>query len=322
VTDSAEVAALLPVRLNGRDINKGSFGHVLVIAGQRGFAGAPVLVAEASARAGAGLVTLAIPEGIQDAIMARVSPVVMTRGLKQTRGGTFGKASLPAAFAAAERATVVALGPGMGESEELAAFVREFVFGCAKPLVIDADALNVLSQAPRQGASLIKSRRARGWETILTPHPGEMGRLLKLEAKQIQSDRNAAILRAVQNYGCVVLLKGQETLIASSDGSFYLNPTGNPGMATGGMGDALTGVIAALLAQRLGALDAVVAGVYLHGLAGDLVERAHEGCAGMIATDLIAHLPLAIAHCQNESRDCPGRKTLLPHYHSSNSLSR
>lgn len=295
-TQAADIAEWLPRRVNGRDSNKGQFGHVTVFAGSAGFVGAPCLTAEAAARTGAGLVTLAVPEGIQSALMARVSPVVMTRGLAQTAAGTFAQSAVEAALALAAKGTAAALGPGLGgpDSEETRAFVREFVARCPVPLVIDADALNCLALEPDRGASVVKGRPAA---TVLTPHPGEMGRLLGTDTKAVQADRRIAAEQAASYYGCPVLLKGARTLIADPDGRLAVNTTSNPGMATGGSGDVLSGVIAALLAANLGAWAAAAAGAFLHGLSGDLAAAGLGGAAGLIATDLIKYLPAAIARC-------------------------
>jgi len=299
-TEAADAARWLPARINGRDSNKGQFGHVTVFAGSDGFVGAPTLTSEAAARTGAGLVTLAVPEGIQDALMARVSPVVMTKGLPQTEGGTFARAAVGAALKLAEKGTAAALGPGLGgpDSEETRAFVREFVARCPVPLVVDADALNCLALEPDRGASVVKGRPAA---TVLTPHPGEMGRLLGTDTKTVQADRRAAAEQAARDYGCPVLLKGARTLIADPSGRLAVNTTSNPGMATGGSGDVLSGVIAALLAGKLDAWAAAAAGAYLHGLAGDLVAAGQGGPAGLIATDLVDYLPVAIARCHAEA---------------------
>ena len=299
-TEASDVAEWLPARVNGRDSNKGKFGHVTVFAGSAGFAGAPTLSAEAAARAGAGLVTLAVPRGIQNALMARVSPVVMTHGLPETSAGTFDVSAVEEALKLAGKGTVAAIGPGLGgaENDQTRAFVREFVSRCPVPLVIDADALNCLSLEPDRGASLVKSRPAA---TVLTPHPGEMGRLLGTDTKTVQSDRRAAAEQAARDYGCPVLLKGARTLIASPDGRLAVNLTSNPGMATGGSGDVLTGLLAALLGSEIAPWEAAAAGAYLHGLAGDLAAAAQGGPAGLIATDLIQFLPAAIARCHAEN---------------------
>lgn len=298
-TEAVDVVRWLPRRVNGRDSNKGQFGHVTVLAGSLGFAGAPTLSAEAAARTGAGLVTLAVPKGIQNVLMARVSPVVMTKGLDETAAGTFAESAVQAALKLAEKGTAAAIGPGLGgsETEETRAFVRQFVQNCPVPLVIDADALNVLAGEPDRGVARIRGRQAA---TILTPHPGEMGRLLGMETKAVQADRRAAVERAAETYGCVVLLKGARTLIADLQGRLCINTTSNPGMATGGAGDVLTGVLAALLAS-MDAWEAAAVGAYLHGMAGDIAAEAQGGPAGLIATDLIDHLPIAIARCHNEA---------------------
>ncbi len=299
-TEAADVARWLPARVNGRDSNKGQFGHVTVFAGSSGFVGAPTLTSEAAARTGAGLVTLAVPEGIHSAAMARVSPVVMTRGLAQTPSGTFARAAVEAALKLAGKGTAAALGPGLGgpDSDETRAFVREFVSRCPVPLVVDADALNCLALEPDRGASVV---RGRPNATVLTPHPGEMGRLLGTDTKAVQSDRRGAVEQAAREYGCPVLLKGARTLIADPSGRLAVNTTSNPGMATGGSGDVLSGVIAALLAGKLDAWESASAGAFLHGLAGDLAAAAQGGPAGLIATDLLDRLPAAIARCHAEA---------------------
>lgn len=299
-TEASDIARWLPARVNGRDSNKGKFGHVSVFAGSAGFAGAPTLSAEAAARAGAGLVTLAVPKSLQNALMARVSPVVMTQGLAETDAGTFGKDAVEAALKIAAKGTAAAIGPGLGgaDNAETRAFVREFVGRCPVPLVIDADALNCLASEKDRGASVVKSRTAA---TILTPHPGEMGRLLGTDTKTVQADRRTAAETAAKTYGCVVLLKGARTLIASPDGRLAVNLTSNPGMATGGAGDVLTGLTAALVGSDIAAFEAACAAAYLHGLAGDLAAAKQGGPAGLIATDLLDFLPAAIARCHAES---------------------
>lgn len=299
MTEASDVAQWLPARVNGRDSNKGKFGHVTVFAGSAGFAGAPTLSAEAAARAGAGLVTLAVPRSIQNALMARVSPVVMTKGLAETLDGTFDVSAVEEALKLAGKGTAAAIGPGLGgtENDKTRAFVREFVSRCPVPLVIDADALNSLSLEPDRGVSVVGSRPAA---TVLTPHPGEMGRLLGIGTKSVQSGRRAAAEQAARDYGCPVILKGARTLIASPDGRLAINTTSNPGMATGGAGDVLTGLLAALLGFEIVPWEAAAVGAYLHGLAGDLAAAAQGGPAGLIATDLIHFLPAAIACCHAE----------------------
>ena len=301
-TEAADVSQCLPPRVNGRDSNKGQFGHVTIFAGSAGFVGAPVLSSEAAARMGAGLVTLAVPEGIQAAAMARVSPVIMTRSLPQTSEGTFAASGLEEALEIAAKGTAAALGPGLGgpENDEIRKFVREFVARCPVPLVIDADALNCLAMESDRGAAIVRGRSA---PTVMTPHPGEMGRLRGTNTKTVQADRRGAVEQTAKEYGCVVLLKGARTLIADASGRLAVNMTSNPGMATGGAGDALTGIIAALLAGGLEAWDAAAAGAYLHGMAGDLAAADQSGTAGLIATDIIGWLPRALGQCHAQTSD-------------------
>ncbi len=299
-TDAADMSRWLPSRDESRDSNKGKFGHVFVFAGSQGFVGAPTLTAEGAARTGAGLVTLVVPQGLQDSVMCRVSPVVMTRGLPETAQGAFSQEALEDALHLAEKADAVALGPGLGgvASEPTRAFVKQFVARCPGPLVVDADALNILAAESDHGAAILQSRSA---PTVLTPHPGEMGRLLGLGTKDVQADRHGAVARAVSMFGCVVLLKGARTLVADPTGALYVNTTGNSGMASGGMGDTLTGIIAALLAGHVPPTQAAAAGAYLHGLAGDLAAAGHGGKAGLLATDIIEWLPRALARCAEEA---------------------
>lgn len=290
-TAPADIARWLPKRLPGRDSNKGKFGHVTIFAGSVGLIGAACMTAEASARTGAGQTTLAVPPDALTSAMTSVSHVVMTRALPFTLDG------VEDALALAQKGTVAALGPGLGGADDAdrREFVREFVRQCAVPLVIDADGLNSLASESDQGASLVKNRPA---PTILTPHPGEMARLLGVENKAVQADRRGSVERAARDFGCVVVLKGMRTQTADPDGHLFVNTTGNPGMATGGTGDILTGVIAACLAQGLDALPAAACGVYLHGLAGDLAAESQGGFAGLLATDLLPCLPRAIARSQ------------------------
>ncbi len=291
VTGAVDAARWLPARPEGRDSNKGAFGHAVVFAGSRGFIGAAVLCAEGSARMGAGLTTLCVPESAQNGVVCRVNPTVMTRGLTETAAGGFGPDAVSAALETAKQGTAAAIGPGLGR--QAGDFVRQFAAQCLVPLVIDADALNILAEG---GADALKSRPA---PTVLTPHPGEMGRLLGRSTGDVQADRRGAVEEAARRFRCVALLKGSRTLIASPDGALWVNTTGNAGMASGGMGDALTGIVAALLACGLTAGDAAAAGAYLHGLAGDIVAERWGGKAGLLATDVIDAVPLALARCQN-----------------------
>jgi NAD(P)H-hydrate epimerase len=257
--------AWLPPR--PRDSHKGANGHVLCIGGDHGSGGAIVLCAQAALHAGAGLASVATRAAHVPALLAR-QPEAMAHAIESAD-------ALAPLFA---RASVIAIGPGLGQD----AWGRA-MFGAAlaevKPLVLDADALNLFAAAPR----------ALPAGTILTPHPGEAARLLGTDVSAVQSDRNAAALALVQRHGVVVVLKGAGTLIAAPARVPRIVAAGNPGMATGGMGDLLTGVVAALRAQGLDAFDAASCGALLHAHAGDLAAR-EGGMRGLLPTDLLPWL--------------------------------
>ena len=278
-----ELAELLPEREPGS--HKGDYGHALIAAGSPGKAGAVILAARAAVRAGAGLVTAAVPEPILPTVDLG-SVESMTLGLPAGAAGQIAERAAEVLLDAAEGKAVLALGPGMGQEAATAAAIRRVVLECPLPLVLDADGLNAF--AGRAGE--LAGRRA---ETVLTPHPGELGRLLGISPSQIQEDRVAAARGAAEETGAIVVLKGHLTLVASGT-AVFVNPTGNPGMATGGTGDVLTGLIAGFLAQGLDALDATLVAVYLHGLAGDLAA-SRLGEAPLAAGDLIEILPAAFA---------------------------
>ncbi|HEX5322457.1 MAG TPA: NAD(P)H-hydrate dehydratase [Capsulimonadaceae bacterium] len=294
VTDKAMVAGWLPSRKENENSNKGQYGSVAVFAGSAGYAGAPSLAAEGATRAGAGLVTLGCPQAIFDIMMARLPETLMTRAFAANARGSFDSGAVDDALAFCEKMDAVALGPGIGHDEESTRrFVYEFVARCEKPLVLDADALNALALQSDHGAALVKARKA---PTVLTPHPGEMGRLLGKSTKEVQADRLVIVREAADRFGCATLLKGTRTLIAHPDGRLAINETGNTGMATGGMGDALTGITGAFLAQMGDAWQAAAAAAYVHGLAGDLAA-SQIGKAGLLAPDLLRFVPAAIQRC-------------------------
>jgi len=278
-----ELADLLPEREVGS--HKGDYGHALIVAGSSGKAGACILAARAAVRAGAGLVTAAVAAPILQTVDLG-SIESMTLALPADEQGRLAAGAADAALAAAEGKTVLALGPGLGAEPATVAEIRRIVLESSLPLVLDADGINAFAGK----AVDLAGRRA---ETILTPHPGELGRLLGISTAQIQEDRIAAARGAAEETGAIVILKGHMTLVASGT-AVFVNPTGNPGMATGGTGDVLTGLIAGLLAQGIDALDAAVLGVYLHGLAGDLAA-SRLGEMTLAANDLIEILPAALA---------------------------
>ncbi|HVT58816.1 MAG TPA: NAD(P)H-hydrate dehydratase [Thermoanaerobaculia bacterium] len=284
-----EIAELLPRR--AAESHKGDYGHLLLVAGSVGKAGAAILAARAAVRAGAGLVTAAVPEPIVTAVDLG-SVESMTLPLPAGASGQLAGDAVDRVLAATAGKSALALGPGLGQEEETVAAIRRLAAEAALPLVLDADGINAFAGRPGD----LAGRRA---PTVLTPHPGELGRLLGISTAEVQGDRPAAARRAARESGAMVVLKGSLTLVAVPGGALYVNPTGNPGMASGGTGDVLTGTLAGLLAQRLPALDAALLGVYLHGLAGDLALRRRGGPA-LAAGDLIDLLPEAFAELAAE----------------------
>ncbi len=279
-----EMVAL--VRPRAAEAHKGDFGHVLVVGGSAGKSGAAVLAARGAIRSGAGLVTVAVPAPLAAGVDS-ASLESMTVSLPVGQGGGLGKAALDAVLAAAEGKTVLAVGPGLGTAGETASFVRELVSTVDLPLVLDADGLNAFAGALAELRAALADRQG---EVILTPHPGELARLLGVATGEIVEDRVAAARRAATEIGAITVLKGVPTLVADPRGGIALNRTGNPGMATGGSGDVLTGMIAALVGQGYDPIAAAQLGVYAHGWAGDLAAEA-RGEIGLAAADLLEALP-------------------------------
>jgi NAD(P)H-hydrate epimerase len=280
-----DIASLLAPR--PRDSNKGLYGHVLVLGGSVGKAGAAGMAGIAVLRAGAGLSTLGTPKSVL-ATVAGYHPEIMTEALEETEIGSISLRALGYGHvdALVKGKTVLAVGPGISRHNETAEFVRTVVKKFATPMVLDADGLNAF-----EGRA--SDLNGSGRTIVITPHPGEMARLLGSTVGDVQRDRLNAARTFAREHQLMVVLKGDRTLIAHADGTVWVNPTGNPGMATGGTGDILTGMIAGLLAQHpKQPFEAVIAAVYLHGLAGD-VAREDKGEQSLIATDLLDGLPEA-----------------------------
>jgi NAD(P)H-hydrate epimerase len=270
------------------DGHKGTFGRVLIVAGSRGMTGAAVLSGLGALRGGAGLVYVATPESALP-IVAASEPSYLTIPLKEDGKGRIRKSALKRLRQAAEGMTSLAIGPGWGRSRGLGQAALALYRDLPQPMVIDADALNALAEC-REALSTHAGPR------VLTPHPGEFARLTGLSTESIQSDREAAAERFATDNGIVLVLKGPGTIVC--DGArLYVNTTGNSGMATGGTGDVLTGLIAALLAQGMPAFEAAQLGVWLHGRAGDLAAEALSQ-PGLIASDLPRFLCEAWKECQ------------------------
>jgi len=276
------VCRLLPER--PRDAHKGTFGHVFLLAGSRGFTGAAKLAAEGALRAGAGLATVGVPRPLAD-IIATALTEAMSLPLPSTEAESLASEALRPALEFASSKQAVVLGPGLSQQPETTTFVREFVRQCPIPLLVDADGLNCLSG----GTAALAEAEA---PCIVTPHPGEMARLTGLSTREVQDDREGAARRFAADHGCVVVLKGHGTVIAGESGECYVNATGNSGMATGGTGDVLAGLLGGLMAQGMACIDAAQLGVFAHGLAGDIAAASMTE-RGVIARDLLGCVPKA-----------------------------
>ncbi|MGE0450183.1 MAG: NAD(P)H-hydrate dehydratase [Vicinamibacterales bacterium] len=265
------------------DSHKGDYGHVLLVAGSLGKTGAAHLAASGALRSGAGLVTVAVPSGSL-AIVAAMGAEYMTEPIDETPDGLDPDAVEQILEQARD---VIAIGPGLGRGSGTRAFVRALVDRATQPLVVDADGLNAFAGEPERLAG------REGRDVIITPHPGEMARLVGVSVEDVQANRLTVAREFASAHHVYVILKGHRTVIATPSGTVFINPTGNPGMATGGTGDVLTGMLAAWLAQLLDAEAACRLAVYLHGMAGDLAE-ADEGEVAMTAGDVAGHIGDAI----------------------------
>jgi len=298
------VSQLIPER--PRYSHKGDYGHVLVVAGSKGKTGAAFMASKACIRAGAGLVTVGVPESLADIVQSRVTEE-MTLPLPDAGGGTLSsKASSVILRFLAERADVLCIGPGIGVSDETRKLLAELIVSSRAPMVIDADGLNSIDDM-----ALFRKSQA---PLVLTPHPGEMARLLSKKASalgrgsgkegskgfkaHIEQERIATALSFSQETGTYLLLKGVPTVLAEPGGKVYINPTGNPGMATGGTGDVLTGMVSSFMAQGLNPTDGAILGVYMHGLAGDIAADK-QGEHSLIASDIIDSLSSAFKCMKN-----------------------
>lgn len=284
----AFVRGALPARRASS--HKGTFGHAGIIAGSVGKTGAAAMTAKAALRVGAGLVTVAVPSSINDLLEAKLLEA-MTVPMPDTKARTFSRTAFDRLTAFIAARTAIAIGPGLSTHPETVELVQALTKQLDRPSVLDADALNALAGR----ASVLTSCKT---PPILTPHPGEMARLeTDATTQSINADRIGTAVRFARERGVFVVLKGARTVVARPDGAAAICPTGNPGMATAGTGDVLTGMILGLLAQGLAPWEAACAGTYLHGSAGDLAS-AEKGQAGLIAGDVIDQIPYAlkIAH--------------------------
>jgi ADP-dependent NAD(P)H-hydrate dehydratase / NAD(P)H-hydrate epimerase len=276
--------------LNARatDSHKGTFGHVVIFAGSRGHLGAGYLSSIAALRSGCGLATYCLPQAAFVRFDARY-PEIMCETIPDGGSAIFAPQSLAQSLELAQGKSAVAIGPAIGTEKETRAFVNEFIRAVEVPLVVDADALNVLD------LSVVRSKRS---PVVLTPHPGEMARLMGVSTADVQSNRITIASQLSKKGNAVVVLKGHDTIIAFPDGRCAINPTGNAGMATAGMGDALTGVISSFIAQGIDIEEAVLGAVYLHGLAGDIAAGEHTQRA-LITSDVIKCLEKAFRNLES-----------------------
>ena len=270
-----------------RDSHKGDFGHVLIAAGSKGMAGAAILCARGALRAGAGLVTVSIHEDLYPIIQTAV-PEAMCIGRSIETDIT---------EAALKKYNAIALGPGLGASAKAFELVSWLLQKYTGHFVLDADALNIIAHVTQSNKNWTSDFPKIPPQSIATPHPGEAARLLGVDKDTINKNRLAALAALKEKLGCTICLKGYGTLVTPE----YVNPNGNPGMATGGSGDVLTGVIASLLAQGLETEEAARAGVYIHGLAGDMAAQQY-GEHGLTAGDIAEHIAYAIKKISNEPR--------------------
>jgi len=280
-----EEKTILPfLRKRKKDSHKGTYGHLLAVAGSLGKTGAAVLAGRAALKTGAGLVTVATPRAALPSI-ARSMMELMTEPLAETREGTISAEAVAGAVKLMKGKDALLLGPGISINPSTIQFVSGLLARAKGPVVIDADGLNILALRPALLPDLPQP-------TILTPHPGEFARLCGLSLKAIFSEKLRLAPEFASKYGVFLVLKGYRTLVASPDGRVFVNPTGNPGMATGGSGDVLSGLIASLIIQEKDVLGSVLAAVYLHGLSGD-IAATKTGERALIAGDLIRYLPQA-----------------------------
>jgi ADP-dependent NAD(P)H-hydrate dehydratase / NAD(P)H-hydrate epimerase len=288
-----DFAPLLAPR--ARAANKGSYGHVLVIGGSLGKAGAAAMAGFAALRAGTGLSTVATPKSVL-ATVAAFHPELMTEPLAETEQGTISLQAVGLGLDALLERKTLAIGPGISRNSETAEFVRTIVTRGDKSLVVDADGLSAFE-------TVADKLNGHGRTLIITPHPGEMSRLTGVSIAEIQANRLEVVRNFARAHELIVVLKGHRTLIAAPDGSVWVNPTGNPGMATGGTGDILTGMVAGLIAQHpQHAFAATALAVYLHGLAGDLAAES-VGESSLVATDLVRFLPQAFAEMRKQKSE-------------------
>jgi len=287
VIDKELVGKCLPNRKS--DTHKGTYGRVGIIAGSKGMTGASTLAAMAALRSGSGLVYSLIPSSISNILEMKLTEAIVVP-IKDMSKGYFNRDSIEHLLKYIDMYDCIALGPGIGVDYERVELVKRILTNYKKTLILDADGINCISE---DVSTLINRKET----TILTPHPGELSRLMKIDISEIQKNRVRYCSLASKKFGAITILKGANTVICDDKGDIYLNITGNPGMATAGCGDVLTGMISSFIGQGISPIQSVVLGVYLHGLAGDLAKE-DKGEYGMIASDVVENIPYAIKAVQ------------------------
>ena len=291
-TQPSDAVRMLPLRPTHS--HKGTYGRVFVVAASTGMTGAAALTSAGALRVGAGLVTLGTPKSLNPILEVKLTEV-MTLPLPETAEGSLALEAKSRIIEAVERTkSVLAIGPGLSQHPETVALVHSLICASDAPTVIDADGINALSKSKEILSSLSS-------QTVLTPHPGEMARLIGGTVESLERDRIGIAQRFAQAHNVTLVLKGAPTVVARGNGEVWINSTGNAGMATGGMGDVLTGLIAGLMAQKVPPSDAAVLGVYLHGLAGDIVAES-TGMHGLMAGDVLDNVSKAIKLCGAQSQ--------------------
>lgn len=278
----------LPAQLlrHNLDSHKNQFGHVLILAGSRNMLGAAALSGLAAMRSGSGLVTIGVAKSLNRILQKKISPEIMTLSLNETQKQSISSTAFNQIKDILNKYSTIAIGPGLSQVKSTQNFVFKIIKTVKQSLVLDADALNALSV----NISILKETDTL---KILTPHPGEMARLTSLSKKEIESNRKAISKEFSAKYNCILVLKGNNTIVACPSGKVYVNKSGNPGMATAGSGDVLTGIISSFLGQGFSGFDACKLGVFLHGKAGDYAAKQKTRIS-MIAGDIIDSIPNAI----------------------------
>ena len=278
----------LPTQLLQRKVNshKGNYGQLLILAGSAKFSGAALLCAQAAMRSGAGLVTLGIPKSINLAVIKNKTKEVMTLPLPETKNSTLDLKAFAKINLFLKKTDLLIIGPGLGENRSTYALIRKVIQNALVPMVIDADALNALNQHLR----ILKKHHG---QIILTPHENEMAKLFNVSLSFVKKNRKLIAKKCAKYYNSIIILKGHHSIVTNGSSQCYINQTGNPGMATAGSGDVLSGILGAFLAQGLDAFKAAKFATYIHGLAGDIGAK-DKTQMGLIASDIIERIPDAI----------------------------